>query len=826
MKKLLVIDGNSILNRAFFGVKPLSTKDGIPTNAVFGFVNILNRNLELVKPDYCAVAFDLKAPTFRHKMFDAYKAGRHATAPELSEQFPYAKRITEALGFTVVEKEGYEADDILGTFSVMADQDTEAYILTGDRDSLQLINDKTTVLLAANSETIKYDRAAFFDKYGVMPEQFVDVKALMGDSSDNIPGVAGIGEKTAVKLIAEFGSLDNLYASLPSSLITAGINQKLISGKDNAYMSRRLAKICCDVPLELSVDDIAVRELDRTVAAELFTKLELSSFIKKYKLEAATVSDIKPTLEIQVGSSIPDGAITAVELNDGIFTACDGKCILSLSEADKIEKFIKTHQIVAFDSKELYKKLETVGIKFRECSGDIMLSAYVLSPGEADYSLSKLVLRYLEETYSESAASVVYIIRLFDIMRQKLSEVGAERLMSDIELPVAAVLADMEINGFKIDRSGIASYGERLRSLEAEYSERIYMLAGCEFNINSPKQLGEVLFEKLGLPSGKKTKTGYSTSADILEKLCPYYPIVESILDYRQVTKLRSTYAEGLLREADEDGRIHTNFKQTGTATGRLSSSEPNLQNIPIKTELGREFRKYFVPENKDYILIDADYSQIELRILAHISGDENMIDAFVSGKDIHASTAATIFGVDVTEVTSEMRKRAKAVNFGILYGMGEFRLSNDLGISIKQAKQYIDSYINGYPKIAEYLERVKYEARRDGYVTTMMGRRRYIPELAGKNKILQGFGERVAMNSPIQGSAADIIKIAMINVSKRLCGIDARLILQVHDELLVEASYQCADEARNILKTEMENAIKLSVPLDVDISVGNNWFE
>lgn len=825
MKKLLVIDGNSILNRAFYGVKPLSTKDGIPTNAVYGFINIIFRHVDAVKPDMCAVAFDLKAPTFRHKMYDAYKAGRHAMPEELSVQFPYAKQALKVLGLNVVEKEGYEADDILGTFAKNADEQTKTFILTGDRDSLQLIDDKTTVLLATNSEAVTFDRAAFFEHYGVDPEQFVDVKALMGDSSDNIPGVAGIGEKTALKLISEFGSLDAIYGALPANTLTANINNKLLAGKENAELSRTLARICCDVPLGLSDDDIKLREINKEEAFGLFSKLELMSFIKRFGLD---VSDRKSTASLETinDMQIGEGDTVAVAYEDSVLTVCNGQGIKKVNDKTDIENILRKANIVCYDSKSLYKALDRDGIRFRSCVGDIMLGAYIISPGESDYGIEKTVLRYLGESYTDSKDKTQYIFDLYPLIKEKLILENEYGLYCDIELPAASVLADMEEYGFKIDRDGIRNYGNRLEELEREYAERIYTMAGCEFNINSPKQLGEVLFEKLGIPSGKKTKTGYSTSADILEKLRPYYPIVESILDYRQVSKLRGTYAEGLLREADENGRIHTTFKQTGTATGRLSSTEPNLQNIPIKTELGREFRRYFIAKDRDHVLIDADYSQIELRILAHISNDENMKEAFNSGADIHTSTATRIFNVEPKAVTKEMRKRAKAVNFGILYGMGDYRLSNDLGISIKQAKEYIENYIAGYPKIAEYLDNVKAEARRDGYVKTMMGRRRYIPELSGKNKILQGFGERVAMNSPIQGTAADIIKIAMINVNEKLKKIDARLILQVHDELLIESSKECADEAKAILKQEMEHAVSLTVPLDVDISVGDNWLD
>ncbi len=830
MKKLLVIDGNSILNRAFYGVRPLSTKDGVPTNAIFGFINIINRNIEAVEPDYCAVAFDVHAPTFRHGMFDEYKAGRKPMPEELAAQFPYAKQCLSVLGIPSVELAGYEADDILGTFAKMANEEgVEAYILTGDRDSLQLIGDKTTVLLATNNDSLHFDRTAFFEKYGVQPEQFVDVKALMGDTSDNIPGVPGVGEKTATKLIAEFSSLEGLYEALPAASLSAKVNEKLISNRESAFMSQTLARINCEVPTGLSLSDIEKKEIDKTAAYELFSRLELAGFIKKFGLDAAALAVSERVEESALSPrELPD-ILLAVGYSDGKLTVCDGKALYITGDSNEIKKFLSSHtRLVAYDAKKLYKELEVGGIHYRNCFFDVMLGAYIVDSGEGSYELSRLLMKFCSTAIVESTPEEQYIYMLYEPIADELRKCEGESIMLELEMPAAAVLADMELAGFMIDREGIAGFGQRLLDRENELAERIYFYAGERFNINSPKQLGVVLFEKLALPTGKKTKTGYSTNAETLERLAPYHPMIEDILDYREAAKLRATYADGLLRVADEGGRVHTNFKQTGTATGRLSSTEPNLQNIPIKTELGREFRKYFIASNDNYILIDADYSQIELRILAHISGDEAMIEAFRSGYDIHTSTASRVFGVAPDDVTPLMRKRAKAINFGILYGMGDFRLSNDLGISMKEAKLYIESYLGGYPSVAAYLDAVKLEARANGYVKTLIGRRRYIPELAGKNKNLQNFGERVAMNSPIQGSAADIIKLAMINVDRRLKeeGLDARLLLQVHDELLIESSRECAARAEEILKYEMENAVTLNVPLDVDIQRGANWYE
>ncbi|MBE6600447.1 MAG: DNA polymerase I [Ruminococcaceae bacterium] len=831
MKKLLVIDGNSILNRAFYGVRPLSTKDGIPTNAIFGFINIINKNIEQIEPDFCAVAFDVHAPTFRHKMFSEYKAGRRPMPEELAAQFPYAKKCLEVLGISCTELAGYEADDILGTFAKMASEEGhEAYILTGDRDSLQLIGDRITVLLATNNDSVRFDRAAFFEKYGVQPEQFVDVKALMGDTSDNIPGVPGVGEKTATKLIAEFSSLDGLYEVLPSKSLSAKVNEKLMDNRQSAFMSQELARINCDAPVELTLADIERKEIDRAAAYELFSRLELAGFIKKFGLDAEV---LEKTGRIEISELCPtelsQKALLAVGYEDKTLTVCDGHAIYKSSAPDKIKKFFANHKnTVVYDSKKLYKALDGDGIYVRSCGFDIMLAAYIVDSGEGSYELARLLMKFCSTAMSESTLPEQYVYMLYEPVLEALKKCDGEELLFKLEMPTAAVLADMELAGFKIDREAIADFGRRLEERENELAERIYFYAGERFNINSPKQLGTVLFEKLSLPTGKKTKTGYSTNAETLERLAPYHPIIEDILDYREAAKLRSTYVDGLLREADENGRVHTNFKQTGTATGRLSSTEPNLQNIPIKTELGRELRKYFVVSNENYVFIDADYSQIELRILAHISGDEVMQGAFLSGFDIHTATASTVFGVSPEAVTPLMRKRAKAVNFGILYGMGDFRLSNDLGISMKEAKLYIESYLASYPRVASYLEGIKSEARQNGYVKTIMGRRRYIPELAGKNKNLQNFGERVAMNSPIQGSAADIIKLAMLNVDRRLKEekLDARLLLQVHDELLIESATDCAERAEEILKNEMENAVSLSVPLSVDVTRGENWYE
>ena len=850
MKKLLVIDGNSILNRAFYGVKLLSNKNGLYTNAIFGMINIINKQVEAVNPDYAAVAFDLKAPTFRHKMYDAYKAGRHAMPDELRDQFPYAKRVLHEMGFAVLEKEGYEADDILGTLAKKAEeQDIEAYILTGDRDSLQLITDKTTVLLATNKDTLVMDRNAFFEKYGVDASQFVDVKALMGDSSDNIPGVAGVGEKTALKLISDFGSLDNIYANLPSDRIGKSVNIKLAENKENAYLSRTLAQICTSVPIDKTLDDIAFEGF-RDGAYDLFAELEFSGFIKKFGLtRKSNKVEINEGEQlgffsdaIEVNNAKGEKSVTLTDLlaleksipcaisfeNGKLCVANENDVLVYEGTPDSAREFLcdSNRNFIMHDCKSAYHTLKSIG--FKNCHFDIMLAAYVLNAGEGSFDISRLAMSNLSLVLDENTAKAPVIYDIYKILKQKIEELHFEKLFYEIEMPLSTVLFEMEDEGFKIDREGLANYGVRLDETINELAERIYGYAGKEFNINSPKQLGEILFETLMLPHGKKTKTGYSTNAEVLDKLRAYHPIIQDILDYRQVVKLKGTYVDGFIKLLTENNKIHTTFKQTGTATGRLSSAEPNLQNIPIRTTLGRELRHYFIPNTDDYVLVDADYSQIELRLLAAISGDENMIGAFLSGVDIHTSTAANVFHVPENMVTSELRKRAKAVNFGIVYGIGEFSLSDDLHISMKEAKEYIESYKASYPLVDKYLKDIVAEGYEHGFVSTLYGRRRYIPELSGQNKMLKKFGERVAMNSPIQGTAADIIKVAMINVNRRLKeeGIDAKLILQVHDELLVEAHKNCSDLAAKILREEMENAIKLPVPLSVELTVGETWYD
>lgn len=834
MKKLIVVDGNSILNRAFYGIRPLKTKEGLFTNAIYGMVTILQRHLQTYEPDYFAVAFDMRAPTFRHQFSADYKANRHGMPEELAMQLAPAKECLCAMGALVLTKEGFEADDILGTLASMAEQeDVMTYIVTGDRDSLQLITEKTNVVLATNQEPILFDTAAFFEKYGVLPSQFVDVKALMGDSSDNIPGVPGIGEKTALKLIAEYGDLDAIYDGLETKNLTKGTITKLANGKASAYDSRFLARIKCDVPLEITLSDAAYTGYHKEDLAALFKKFEFFALMKKLDLaeeEKKAEADIlaKTVSAAEIALDANQAYAVAFDFENDVAALC-GDEIYMINGILSMKSILNgATPIVVYDEKSALHALAPLGIDFSACADDIMLMGYIASLTDGDVSFDKLTQRLLGKTAQNLCERAYYTKKLSEILKDELRKTEQTELYKKIEFPLCRVLYEIEKEGFSVDTEALKAFSVKLAEMQEEFANRIYMLAGEEFNINSPKQLGNILFEKLGFPHAKKTKSGYSTSAEVLEKLRPYHPIISDILDFRQYGKLKSTYADGLYAAADEEGKVHTSFRQALTTTGRLSSTEPNLQNIPIKTELGREFRKFFVAKNENYVLIDADYSQIELRLLAAISGDEAMTEAFLSGYDIHTATAMKIFGVNAENVTIDLRKRAKAVNFGIVYGMGDFSLATDLKISRADAKNYIEGYLGAYPKVSEYLKNVVSDAKRDGFVTTLFGRRRYIPELSSTKKMEQAFGERVAMNSPIQGTAADIIKLAMVNIDRKLKekGYDARLILQVHDELIIEAHQDIAEEVRALLQAEMENAVSLAVPLTVEISIGNTWYD
>ena len=847
MEKILVIDGNSIINRAYYGLRPLTTKSGKPTHAVYGMINIIMRQISALKPDYTAVAFDLKAPTFRHKMYDGYKAGRHPTPEDLLVQFPDAKECLSLMGIHVLELPGYEADDIQGTVAKMAHSrdDLESYILSGDRDLLQLIDDKVTVLLATNTETKAMDAAAFREEYGIDPDRFVDMKALMGDSSDNIPGVAGVGKKTAQTLMENFASLDGIYENIEDKRISKGVREKLIRDKENAYMSRELARICTDAPLGLTLDELKNKPRDTAGLYRKFSELELNSLIVKFGLTAADAAAGEkseggaPTLEstekLYVAQdaekllSITENPICVEILNGIVYISAGEKHFSYDGKLDSIKSIFEKARIICHDGKKLWHRLDEAGCDLSESVFlDLSLYAYVLNPGGGSPTAQSLATEFIGITPEPNAPCSCYFEKIEAEMRKKVATGGLEFILDEIEIPLLNLLCEMEKVGFMIDREGVKEYGQALDELAEELTGRIYMQAGREFNINSPKQLGEVLFEELGLPCyKKKTKSGYSTDAQTLEELRSVSPIIEDILEYRQVTKLDNTYAKVLPAVADAEGRIHTDFKQTLTATGRLSSAEPNLQNIPIRTRMGRQLRKYFIARD-GYSLVDADYSQIELRLLAHISGDYNMRDAFLAGEDIHTKTAAAVFGIPEEAVSEEMRKRAKAVNFGIVYGIGGFSLAKDIGTTVAEASGYIKSYKMNYPDIDLYLERVVKEAERDGYTTTEYGRRRYIPEITAQNGNIRAFGKRVAMNAPIQGTAADIMKLAMLRVDRALKaeGLDAKIVMQVHDELIVEVKDEQLGLCREIVRREMENAASLSVPLTVDVTYGKNWLD
>lgn len=824
----LVIDGNSILNRAFYGIRVLTNSRGVATNAVTGFMNTLLMLEKDVQPDMIAVAFDLKAPTFRHKMYDGYKANRKGMPEDLAQQLPYMKKIIKAMGITIIEKEGFEADDIIGTVSAAcADKKIPCTVSTGDRDSFQLVNDYVTVRLAKTKGDVYYTPDVIMEEYGVTPKQMIEVKALMGDTSDNIPGVPGIGEKTALSLIKEFASVDGVYENIGSTLITKGVRTKLENGKDSCYMSRQLAEICLTAPIDTNLSHYVPKERDDTELTRLLSELEMYKMLQKLKLHPTSApAGSKEALEESAAKQIPAMPAGDIVLTqEGSVYAGTVGAPVKLSDAEFKAYADSDSTKYTFDIKET---LTVTGCeRLKNNRFDTTLAAYLADPDSNDYSMSRLCAQYGVPEGNSVQEKSITAAALNDILSSKISETGSATVLTDIEIPLATVLVAMEREGVKIDIDGIKAFGKEVSAKAEKISREIYEYAGHEFNIGSPKQLGSVLFEKLALPSAKKTKTGYSTNAEVLESLMDKHPIVPLITEYRALTKLQNTYVTGLLKVVGEDGRVHSTFKQTETRTGRISSAEPNIQNIPVRTPLGREMRRFFTAKD-GYLLVDADYSQIELRVLAHISGDEIMKKAFLDGVDIHTVTASQVFNQPIEWVTPDLRSKAKAVNFGIVYGIGAFSLSKDIGVSVPKASEYIRSYLSKYSGIAHYMEQTVAKAKRDGYVETMFGRRRYIKELAAKNKNLQAFGERVAKNTPIQGTAADIIKIAMIKVYNRLkdSGLDARLILQVHDELIVEAREDCADKVAALLKEEMENAVKLTVPMTVDVNVGKTWYD
>ena len=895
-EKLVLIDGHSILNRAFYGVPDLSNAQGLHTNAVYGFLNILFKLLDEEKPDYLTVAFDVKAPTFRHEIFKEYKGTRKPMPQELREQVPVLKDVLHAMGIKTMEQAGLEADDILGTLAKRAEKKgMDVSLVSGDRDLLQIATDKIKIRIpktkGTRTEVEDYYASDVQEKYGVTPVGFIELKALMGDTADNIPGVPKVGEKTATELLKQFSTLDNLYEHV-DEVTKKAVRESLIANKDLAYLSLTLATIDINSPVELDWEEARIKELFTPEAYELFARLEFKNMLGRFEHTAAggngLTEKIRMTSEFGEAQSVFDRAGQSERCGFFILTDTDEKelCALALCFGEeeisvlRAEGFV-TAQWLCGQLSGLYKKgvrLSTFHMKKaygallsggeRELTAeagtasdsvrcgtetlfDVLIAAYLLNPLKNDYEPEDVANEYLgislqsrkqmfdkmrltdavtqkPEAFAEYAGNIAYVcFEAQEKLEERLLTEGMKSLFEEIEMPLSRVLYEMEKEGIAVRRDELQSYGDALTGRIRELEQSIHEKAGCEFNINSPKQLGEVLFEKMGLKGGKKTKTGYSTAADILEKLAPDHPIVEEILEYRGLTKLKSTYADGLADYIGEDGRIHTSFNQTITATGRISSTEPNLQNIPMRTELGRLIRKVFVPKD-GYVFTDADYSQIELRVLAHISGDEQLIEAYRSDADIHRITASKVFHTPFEEVTDLQRRNAKAVNFGIVYGISSFGLSQDLSITRKEASEYIEQYFATYPKVKEFLDGQVEKAKETGYVTTIYGRKRPIPELKSSNFMQRSFGERVAMNSPIQGTAADIMKIAMIHVWEELRErkLSSRLILQIHDELLIETKREEAEEVARLLEEEMKKAAKLEVSLEADVHTGENWYD
>ncbi|MBO4933637.1 MAG: DNA polymerase I [Clostridia bacterium] len=839
--KTLLIDGNSLLNRAFYGIRPLSTKEGVPTNGVFGFMNILFKLLADVAPERACVAFDLKQPTFRHKMYAEYKAGRHPTPDELLAQFPVLKELLDAYGIPRREVPGYEADDIIGT---LADKlGGEVFIATGDRDSLQLVSGRVTVLLAgakvAGGETMRCDPAKINELYGVEPKQLRDVKGLMGDSSDNIPGVKGVGEKTACDLIRRYSDLEGVYANIGEQ--KGALREKLERDRDAAFMSRELGTICLEAPVEYDPDAYLIKPYDPATLAAALKKYELEKFIDKLGLQNAAPAEAAPSAPAPEAEEADAGAFAAalsaresadvyLDFTAGEAALCGGTPLIC-RDLDGAVRALSAYsgRLRVNDYKRLCRACAELSLPAPRAEFCAAIGGYLLRPDRSDYSVFALarLLGLPRAAKEDSAAAASLLPAVCDAEAAELEADGMTALMRDMELPLARVLTDMERAGFTVDVAGLQAFGAELSARAEAAQTEIYRLAGCEFNVNSPKQLGDVLFNRLGLRGGKKTKTGWSTDAETLGKLRGESEIVDLVLEYRTLTKLVSTYVVGLSEAAGEDGRVHTTFLQTETRTGRISSREPNLQNIPVRTELGSNMRRFFRAAD-GCVLVDADYSQIELRLLAALSGDENMIAAFLSGNDFHRETAARVFGLPADMVTPEIRGRAKAINFGIVYGMGAFTLSKDLKISVYDAKKYIENYFATYPKVREWLDASVASAKESGYARTALGRRRRLEGINGTNAVMRNFEERVAMNMPVQGTAADVIKLAMVNTAKKLreCGFKARLILQVHDELIVEAPEAEAEAVGRLLKEEMENAYKCAVPLIAEVGVGKTWYE
>ena len=863
--KLMILDGNSVINRAYYGVHPLTTRDGMYTNAIFGFLNILERVRREERPEALCVAFDLHGPTFRHLKYEGYKANRHGMPEELAAQMPVMKDVLRAMNIPIYECQGWEADDVIGTVSrLCADADWDCVILTGDRDSLQLVNDRVTVKLVrtqgGQTRSVNYDPATFEAEYGLEPIRLIDLKALMGDSSDNIPGVAGVGPKTATELLHRFGTLDGVYENLTPQNMKGKLYEKLVNGREMAYLSYELATIRCDAPLcfEFSPEKNLVREPKRRELYDLFTRLEFQKLIDQYGLRSAAFEtpetdaaeppeakcDVVTAETADEALALLDGAPVAVAASPELDTVavCRDAAVtllkrerLGLDHAYVLKRlFDRAVPKTAHDVKPLMRRLLAAGIDADGFAFDTALAAYLLDATRGKYELPQLAQDYLhtppaqeDDPDAQLAAQAVCVQRLQRVLSEKLEAEGMTALLRDLELPLCRVLAHMEHDGVPVDRAALEAFSAMLSERIAACERLIYGYSGEPFNIQSPRQLGVVLFEKLGLPPVKKTKSGYSTNAEVLEKLRDRHPIIQAVMDYRMLTKLQSTYAEGLQKEIAPDGRIHTTFQNTVTATGRLSSTEPNLQNIPVRTELGSEIRKMFVPR-PGWVLVDADYSQIELRVLAHIADDRAMQDAFRSGEDFHRLTASRVFHVPPEDVTPLMRRQAKAVNFGIVYGISEFSLAQDIGVSRREAKEYIERYLTQYPGVRDYMKKIVETARTQGYVSTLFGRRRMIPEIRSTNFNIRSGAERIALNTPVQGTAADIMKLAMVRVFRALetNGLRARLLLQVHDELIVECPPEEAGRVRAIVADEMEHAATLAVPLVAEAKSGESWYD
>ena len=840
--KLLILDGNSVINRAFFGVKPLTTREGLYTHAIFGFLNILERMEREETPDAVCVAFDLHGPTFRHEKYDLYKANRHGMPEELAMQMPVMKDVLRAMNIPIYECQGWEADDVIGTVGkICSNNGWECVIVTGDRDSLQLIDENVHVKLVISkpgqTTANLYDEAKFREEYGFAPKKMIDLKALMGDSSDNIPGVAGVGPKTATDLLLKFGSLDGVYANLEDGSIRPKLREKLEAGRENAYLSYDLATIRPEAPIDFEPMDAVIRPYNRPALYALFQKLEFVRLIDKYGLRGAELELPKPENKV---ASLPKAeelpatcdAMAVYLADDGSVGAAweNGVYVVTPMEVLQLGDFLcKIPKVYLHDAKAVMHRLDELGISVCKVAFDTALAAYDLNPSQSDYPVSKLSTNYLGITVEDgdAAACAEAVWNLVPVLDGELEKQQMHALYYDMELPLCTVLYRMEKRGVAIDREQLEQFGKMLSQRIADCESLIFSFSGERFNINSTKQLGELLFDKMGLPPVKKTKTGYSTNSDVLEKLKDKHPIIPAIMDYRMLTKLKSTYADGLMNVICEDGRIRTTFQNLVTATGRLSSTDPNLQNIPVRTELGAEIRKMFVPK-PGCVLVDADYSQIELRVLAHIAGDETMQKAFSDGMDIHTVTASQVFGVAPEQVTPLQRRHAKAVNFGIVYGISEFSLAEDIGVSRYEAKDYIENYKANYPGVRQYMKQVVEDAREAGYTVTMYGRKRYIPDLKSSNFNVRQGAERIALNTPIQGTAADLIKLAMIRVERALSDQfpDAELLLQVHDELIVECPEEMAGKVAELVSREMEQVATLNVPLLAEAKWGKSWFD